>query len=160
MRLTIILLVLAALATPAMAKKPSLVVVELVADSHTKPTDPALVAFTARLSARLRARAADAYSLVASKDDGTAARFCATKPPACWASIGDEAKADWMIYGRVEKVGDRFQVVVKLHQVSSKDHVKKAVFEAVPSSTSGDLVDLLAHQLYSKLHGEPVPQTR
>lgn len=162
MRLSILVLVcLAALGTPALAKKPSLVVLDLVPVAKTDGVDPALVTFTSQLSARLRSHAAAAHTLVPSKDaDGSAARFCVTKRPGCWASIGAEAKADWMIYGWVEKVGERFHVVVKRHQVSSKDHPKAAIFEIVPATTIGDPTALLAKQLYAKLHGEPVPQTR
>lgn len=162
MRLSILVLLCLAVVggTPAFAKKPSLVVVELVPDAKTRGIDPALVKFASQLSARLRSRAGEVYTIVPSKDDGSAALFCLDKAPACWASIGVEAKAEWMIYGSVQKVGDRFHVTVKLHQVASKDRVKKAVFEVVPANTIGDITDLLAKQIYSKLHGEPVPQTR
>lgn len=161
MRLSIvILLCLAALGTPALAKKPTLVVVDLVPAARTKGVDPALVQFAARLTAQLRTRAAAAYTLVPSKDaDGTAAWFCLDKKPACWASIGAEAKADWMIYGKVEKVGDRFHVLVKLHEVSSKDHAKAAISEVVSATTIGDPTAALGKQLYAKLHGQ-APQTR
>lgn len=61
----------------------------------------------------------------------TLARECLTRPPGCWASIGRELKAETLIYGTVQKQGDRFHVIVKRQTVTRSHHVDKAVFDVL-----------------------------
>lgn len=78
---------------------------------------------------------------------------CESEAPACMASIGDELQAQRLLYGKVEKRADGFQVSLKLLHVGKKSMVRTAS-ELVPNSeATGPLLAGWSKKLYARLTG-------
>lgn len=112
---------------------------------------------------RSRVAAAGHFNLetvdTSAEDQIAMGRQCVSKLPPCWASIGKQLGAEWMIYGVIEKDGDAFRVLVKIQNMK-KSKVERAVFHVLDTRSAEDVASLYANELYLKLRNLPVPQTR
>lgn len=140
--------------------RPKLAVLGIIPPAKTDPADrEALHLVGGVLTAKLRTNVMDdgtyAYQPIPRTiDQKAAALACLPKAPDCWAKILVDAGADYMIYGVVEKVGDRIHMVVKLQKGGKVLH---ASFTPIPFTTKPSDIQLVANEIYAKLLGRPVP---
>jgi hypothetical protein len=158
---SVALLVLASLVASASAAwaKPTVAVLglELV---DTGGIDRALVTGAIDLTKALRDRAnagSGPYVLAADGDrmlaDLKVARGCESEASACMTKIGEELKADFLLFGKVEKRSSGMQVSLKLFEVAS-GRMQGTATELIPTAqlNSAGLV-AASKALYGRLTG-------
>ncbi|RMH40921.1 MAG: PEGA domain-containing protein [Deltaproteobacteria bacterium] len=80
---------------------------------------------------------------------------CADEGRACMAAIGRELRADALMYGKVEKRAEGFQVSLKLLNVETGT-MERTLSEIVPyDAAAGDKLNEWARTLYNRLTGVP-----
>jgi hypothetical protein len=163
MRLLLVVVLLAVAASPGhAAPRRKLAILEIVPSTSTKGFHAALGSASTALTTALRSQVFGdpvfAYQpFPKAVDQGSLARTCAIQAPVCAAQVISDVGADVMIYGVVDKLGDRIQIVLKIQEGKK---VLRASFRVVPLTAGPDVFRLAAREMYLELTGRPVPQTR
>lgn len=143
--------------------KPTVAVLGLeVLDDGSGDVDDATVAFAAELTAGLRKRAAlgkGAYQLApnSNKDllEMKLLSGCSDDDLACMAGIGQGLNASRLLYGKVEKTADGYQVSLNLLNVESRSMERRRT-DLVPfDEGSGDDLEGWSRRLYNRITGVP-----
>jgi hypothetical protein len=147
------------MAGPAFAGKPSIAILglEIVDDGSM---DAKATQFAEALTEALRQRAragTGPYALAPGSDKNLIEMKllsdCESEANACMAAIGAELAADRLLYGKVEKRSNGYQVSLKLLNVETKS-AERSTTEVVPfGEASGTALTTWGKKLYSKITG-------
>ncbi len=140
--------------------KPQIAVLGLeVSDKSGSPT-PADAQVAEELTQQLRARAKTSgpYSLAPNAEkeliDEKVIKSCDDEKPTCMQGIGKDLGADFLLYGKIEKQNNAYQVTMFLFDVGRKTK-EKTYPETIPlSDGSGPALAGWARKIYSKLTGQ------
>ena len=152
-------LAILAVASPAFAGKPSIAILglEVIDDGNM---DAKAAQFTDALteSLRQRARAGTGPFTLAPGSDKNLIEMkllssCESEANACMAAIGAELAADRLLFGKVEKRGNGYQVSLKLLNVETKS-AERSTTEVIPfDQASGTALSGWGKKLYAKITG-------
>jgi hypothetical protein len=156
----IVLLAIMAVAGPAFAGKPSIAILGLEVIDDGASMDAKATQFAEQLSEALRQRAKTGtgpYTLAPGSDKNLIEMKllsnCENEANNCMAAIGAELAADRLLFGKVEKRGNGYQVSLKLLNVGTKT-IEKSTTEIVPfAEASGTALTGWGKKLYAKISG-------
>ena len=161
-RLTCLSLLAVAMAAGVALARPSVAVLGLeVIDKSGTPT-PVDTNVASELTQGLRARAkagTGPYQIAPGSDkeliDEKLLKNCDDEKPSCMSAIGAELNAEFLMYGRIEKIGGAYNVTVVLLDVKRKLR-EKTYPDSIPiSDASGAALQGWAKKIYAKLTGQP-----
>jgi hypothetical protein len=164
--LTCTALLLVGLGGTAFAGKPQIAVLGLeVVDQSGTPT-PADTQAAKELTEGLRARAkagTGPYQLAPGSDkeliDQKLLNNCDNEALNCMGAIGEQLKADILMYGHFEKQGKNYQVSLRVIDVSRKSSLKTSSDLIPVTDASGAALQGWAKKIYAKLTGESAGAT-
>jgi len=155
------ILLLGLVAGPALAGKQTVAILGLEVVDSSGAVDAEAVKVAKELTDGLRARAkvgSGPYVLAPGSDkeliDEKLIKNCDTEAMPCMSQIGKELGASFMIYGRLEKKGDGYQVQINLLNVDKKKFEKSKTPLVIPF-TQKDSASLAAaaKRVYNDLTG-------
>ncbi len=153
-------LVIVGAAAPAFAAKPSIAILGLEVIDDGSSMDAKATQFAEQLSEALRQRAKTGtgpYTLAPGSDKNLIEMkllsSCESEANACMAAIGAELAADRLLFGKVEKRGNGYQVSLKLLNVETKT-IERSSTEIIPfNEASGTALTGWGKKLYAKITG-------
>lgn len=155
------ILSLGLVATPAFAAKPTVAILGLEVIDTSGAVDPEAVKVAKELTDGLRARAkvgSGPYVLAPGSDkeliDEKLIKNCDTEAMSCMSQIGRDLGANYLMYGRLEKKGDGYQVQINLLNVDKRKFEKSKTPLTIPFSQK-DSASLAgaAKRVYNDLTG-------
>jgi len=156
------LLFLCALAGTALAGKPTVAVLGLEVFDPTGQIDQGTTAVAKDLTDALRSRAklpSGPYQFQPGSEkeliDEKLIKNCDNEAVSCMSQIGKDLGADFLIYGRLEKKPDGYQVAINLLNVTKKKFEKAKSPLTVPHAAAKDPQQILsvATKAYNELVG-------
>lgn len=156
----IVLLAIITVAGPAFAGKPSIAILGLEVIDDGANMDAKATQFAEQLSEALRQRAKTGtgpFTLAPGSDKNLIEMKllsnCENEANNCMAAIGAELAADRLLFGKVEKRGNGYQVSLKLLNVETKT-IERSTTEIVPfAEASGTALTGWGKKLYAKISG-------
>lgn len=156
----IVLLAIITVAGPAFAGKPSIAILGLEVIDDGANMDAKATQFAEQLSEALRQRAKTGtgpFTLAPGSDKNLIEMKllsnCENEANNCMAAIGAELAADRLLFGKVEKRGNGYQVSLKLLNVETKT-IERSTTEIVPfGEASGTALTVWGKKLYAKISG-------
>lgn len=155
----LITLAVLAVASPAFAGKPSIAILGLeIVDDGSMDAKATQFAEALTEALRQRARAGTGPFALAPGSDKNLIEMkllsgCESEANACMAAIGAELAADRLLYGKVEKRSNGYQVSLKLLNVETKS-AERSTTEVVPfGEASGAALTNWGKKLYAKITG-------
>jgi hypothetical protein len=147
------------MASPALAGKPSIAILGLeIVDDGSMDAKATQFAEALTEALRQRARAGTGPFGLAPGSDKNLIEMkllsdCESEANACMAAIGAELAADRLLYGKVEKRSNGYQVSLKLLNVETKA-AERSTTEVVPfGEASGAALSTWGKKLYAKISG-------
>lgn len=149
-----------AVASPAFAGKPSIAILGLEVIDDGSSMDAKATQFAEALTEALRQRAragTGPFTLAPGSDKNLIEMkllsSCENEANACMAAIGAELAADRLLYGKIEKRGNGYQVSLKLLNVETKS-AERSTTEVVPfGEAAGTALTGWGKKLYAKITG-------
>lgn len=125
--------------SPAIAGKPTVAILGLEVVDTSGAVDPEAVKVAKELTDGLRARAkvgSGPYALAPGSDkeliDEKLIKNCDTEALPCMSQIGKDLGANYLMYGRLEKKGDGYQVQINLLNIDKKKFEKSKTPLTIP----------------------------
>ncbi len=148
------------MASPAAARKPSIAILglEVIDDGTTLDAKTTQFAEALTEALRQRARAGTGPFALAPGSDKNLIEMkllsnCESEANACMAAIGAELAADRLLYGKVEKRANGYQVSLKLLNVETRA-AERSTTEVIPfGEASGTALSTWGKKLYTKITG-------
>jgi hypothetical protein len=165
MKILVTLFVLGVCGT-AWAGKEKVAILGLEPIASTGKVDAATIAAAHDVTEALRVRVkagGGPFQLAPGSDkelaDQKLANKCADEKAPCMAIIGASLGANFLVYGKVEKVGSGYQVSLKLFDVARKS--TRLIFaDRVPAAAKPADIHAWAKQAYDKLTGSGTPPAK
>ena len=159
--LLLALLWLGLLASPAAAGKATVAILGLEVVDSSGAVDPEAVKVAKELTDGLRARAkvgSGPYVLAPGSDkeliDEKLIKNCDTEAMPCMSQIGKDLGANYLMYGRLEKKGDGYQVQINLLNVDKKKFEKTKTPLTIPFAQKDSAsLAAAAKRVYNDLTG-------
>jgi hypothetical protein len=156
----IVTLAVLGVAGPAFAGKPSIAILGLEVIDDGSSMDAKATQFAEQLSEALRQRAKTGtgpFTLAPGSDKNLIEMkllsSCESEANNCMAAIGAELAADRLLFGKVEKRGNGYQVSLKLLNVETKT-IERSSTEIVPfNEATGTALTGWGKKLYAKISG-------
>lgn len=156
------ILMMALVASPAFAGKPTVAVLGLEVVDPTGQIDQATTAVAKDLTDALRSRAkmpSNPYAFQPGSEkeliDEKLIKNCDNEALSCMAQIGKDLGADYLIYGKFEKKSDGYVVTINLLNVSKKKFEKSRSPLTIPHNAAKDptAIGSAATKAYNDLVG-------
>ncbi len=159
--LLLTLLWLGLVATPAFAGKPTVAILGLEVVDASGAVDPEAVKVAKELTDGLRARAkvgSGPYALAPGSDkeliDEKLIKNCDNEAMSCMSQIGKDLGANFLMYGRLEKRGDGYQVQINLLNIDKRKFEKTKTPLTIPFAQKDSAsLAAAAKRVYNDLTG-------
>jgi hypothetical protein len=159
--LLLALLWLGLVATPAFAGKATVAILGLEVVDSSGAVDPEAVKVAKELTDGLRARAkvgSGPYVLAPGSDkeliDEKLIKNCDTEALPCMSQIGKDLGANYLMYGRLEKKGDGYQVQINLLNIDKRKFEKTKTPLTIPfAQKDSTSLAAAARRVYNDLTG-------